>query len=164
MNARSLINSLEFAKNGEQIQGTIPVAKLSRLLGTLDNPKGELSYTLTGRLDKHKYHWLELVVVGTCQLSCQRCLTALPYRIDLHATLLLCRERELDVEGDEEEPFDRILAEQSLNVLDLLEEEVLLSLPIAPRHEEGNCQLVGQDKLDSALTNPFAVLKDLKRN
>jgi uncharacterized protein len=51
-----------------------------------------------------------------------------------------------------------------LNVLDLLEEEILLSLPIAPKHELGACQVTDGENVHQEEKNPFAVLAKLKRN
>jgi uncharacterized protein len=67
-----------------------------------------------------------------------------------------------DVAGGEEDEFDSILAEVQLDVLNQLEEEILLSLPIAPRHEPGVCQLAGGMGAQREEKNPFAVLAKLK--
>jgi uncharacterized metal-binding protein YceD (DUF177 family) len=40
----------------------------------------------------------------------------------------------------------------------------LLSLPIAPKHELGACQLTGGENAHQEEKNPFAVLAKLKRN
>lgn len=164
MNARSLIDSLDFARNGQKISGEVPVAELSRLLDVLENPQGILSYTVHGGLDKQGHHWLDVSVVGQCQLLCQRCLKNLDYPMRLDSRLLLRDQASLDALDDDEEEFDSVLADARLDVLDLLEEEILLSLPIAPKHELGACQAVDGDNVRKEEKNPFAVLANLKRN
>jgi uncharacterized protein len=75
---------------------------------------------------------------------------------------LLRDQAELDALEDDEEEFDSILAEAKLDVLDMLEEEILLSLPIAPRHEAGDCQAAGGESAGKGKENPFAALANLR--
>jgi uncharacterized protein len=168
MYARPFIDSLDFARNGRGISGEVPIAKLPRLLEILENPHGILSYTIQGGVDKLGSYFLDINVAGRCQLRCQRCLNDLDYPIWLDTRLLLRDQASMDalddyIGGDEEE-FDSILADAHLNVLDFLEEEILLSLPIAPKHELGACQLTGGENVHQEEKNPFAVLAKLKRN
>lgn len=181
MYARPLIDSLDFARNGQQINGEVPVAELPRLLDMLENTQGILRYTVRGGVDKQGNPLLDISMAGSCRLRCQRCLSGMEYPLQLDERLLLRDQASLDVLDDEEEEFDSILAESQLDVLNLLEEEILLSLPIAPRHEAGGCQAIDDGNVANAdnphssdelkeLTpfeekeNPFAVLAKLKRS
>ncbi|MDO8812442.1 MAG: YceD family protein [Gallionella sp.] len=169
MFARPFIDSLDFAGNGRQISGEVPVAELPRLLDALENPQGILSYTVRGGLDSRGDPLLDVSITGQCQLRCQRCLNAMDYPVRLDVRLMLRDQTSLDaldedIAGGEEEEFDSILADAHLDVLDLLEEEVLLSLPIAPRHELGVCQATGGGDTREEEKNPFAILAELKRN
>jgi uncharacterized protein len=82
--------------------------------------------------------------------------------------LLLRNQASLDALGDnvadEEDELDSILADNHLDVLDLLEEEILLSMPIAPKHELGACQATDSKDAQEEEQHPFAVLAKLKRN
>lgn len=168
MYARPFIDSLDFARNGRLISGEVQLTELPRLLDLLENPQGNLSYTVQGGVDKQGTHFLDIGVVGQCRLRCQRCLSGMDYPVRLDTRLLLRDQASLDAlddnvaDGDEEE-FDSILADTHLNVLDLLEEEILLSLPIAPKHELGACQATDGENAHREEKNPFAVLAKLKR-
>jgi uncharacterized protein len=169
MYARPFIDSLDFARNGREISGEVQIAELPRLLDVLENPQGILSYTVQGGVDNLGSHFLHICVVGQCQLRCQRCLNGLDYPLRLDTRLLLRNQTSLDslddnVAGGKEEEFDSILADTHLNVLDLLEEEILLSLPIAPKHELGACQMTVGENTHGEEKNPFAVLAKLKSN
>ena len=170
MYARPFIDSLDFARNGREISGEVQVAKLPRLLDVLENPQGILSYRIHGGVDKQGTHFLDLGVVGQCRLRCQRCLNSLEYPVRLDTRLLLLDQAGLDalddtVAGGDAEEFDSILADAHLNVVDLLEEEILLSLPIAPKHELDACQVKAEsENAIRAETNPFAALSKMKRN
>ncbi|MCX7193070.1 MAG: YceD family protein [Proteobacteria bacterium] len=164
MYARPIIDSLDFAENGKQIDAKVPVAELSRLQELLDNPQGSLHYILQGGQDDQGRFVLDISINGSCQLRCQRCLKGMDYAVQHDARLLLCDQASLDALDDQEEEFDGILADKNLDVLELLEDEILLSLPIAPMHDLGACQAdEGEDK-QKGKRNPFAVLENLKRN
>jgi uncharacterized protein len=63
---------------------------------------------------------------------------------------------------EEEDEFDSILAEPELVVFNLLEEEILLSLPIAPKHEAGACEANAALQGLKEEISPFAALANLK--
>jgi uncharacterized protein len=165
MDARPFIDSLEFAKNGQQINGEVSLAELPRLADVLGDTRGALGYTVQGGVDKQVGSWLGVSVTGTCRLQCQRCLGTLEHEIKLVTRLLLRDQASLDALEDDEDEFDSVLADKRLDVVSLLEEEILLSLPIAPKHEFGQCRPAGgsnQTQADS--NNPFAVLEKLKHH
>ncbi|HZW26279.1 MAG TPA: YceD family protein [Gallionella sp.] len=162
MSARPFIDSLDFAGNGKEINGEVPFAGMPRLLDELENPEGVLQYTVRGGVDKQGVSFLDVSMTGDCRLRCQRCLGALEHPIRIATRLLLRDQAELDALDDDEEEFDSVLAETQLDVLDLLEEEILLSLPISPRHESGECQAKDGDSAGNGKKNPFAALANLK--
>ena len=180
MYARPFIDSLDFAGNGREISGKVPVSELPRLHDILENQQGILVYRMRGGVDDQGNHFLDVSVTGRCQVRCQRCLEGMDYPVQIETRLLLRDQASLDAEElhpDEEEEFDSILADVHLDVLSLLEDEILLSLPIAPRHEQGACQAAGggnrplrpslpQEDQDNHQEerHPFAVLEKLKRS
>ena len=164
MYARPFIDSLDFAGNGREIGGEVPVAELPRLQEVLESPQGILSYTVRGGVDKLGSHFLDVSVTGRCQVRCQRCLEGMDYPVRLDTRLLLRDQASLDALEDEEEEFDSILADVQLDVLNLLEDEILLSLPFAPKHEPGACQAAGGESRHGEERHPFAALAKLKRN
>lgn len=159
MFARPLIDSLDFARRNGEIRGEVPVAELQRLDDLLASKDGVISYVLKGMQGKDGSPQLELSLEGACLLRCQRCLNGLHYPVHLVSKLKLAQgEAESDVEDDE---FDHIPAEKELDVLSLLEDELLLSLPIAPKHQEGECQIAAEGL--APRENPFMVLAGLKK-
>lgn len=163
MFARPFIDSLDFARNGSEISGVVPVTEMPRLLDALEDSQGILSYTVRDGLDSRGDPLLQVNITGQCQLRCQRCLNAMDYPVRLDVRLMLRDQAGLDALGDDEDECDSILAEAQLDVLNLLEEEILLSLPIAPRHDDpGVCQAAdGKNGLREE-KNPFAVLAKFK--
>lgn len=159
MFARPFIDSLDFARRNGELRGEVPVAELPRLHDMLSSQEGNIGYVLRGMHGKDGSPQLELLLEGECNLRCQRCLNSLVYPIQLASRLkLVTDETESDLDNDE---LDHIPAEKELDVLSLLEEELLLSLPIAPKHASGECQIAAEGL--ARKENPFAILAALKK-
>ena len=156
---QKVVDSLEFARDGGVIAGSLPVARLERLVDVLFDSVGSLQCELRGGREDDGKPFLDLRVVGSLNLRCQRCLSSLSYELDIDSRLMLVApgaewpDEELADDGP-----DAIEASRELAVQPLVEDEVLLALPIAPRHE--NCRPpVGADE---HRPSPFAVLAKLK--
>lgn len=169
MFARHFIDSPEFARNGRELRGEMAAADMPRLQDLLVAPeacpepgrRGKFGYVVRGYQDKSGEPMLEIELDGSCRLVCQRCLGGFDYPVHLVSRLLLAHESELEILSAEEDGPDSILADQHLDVGALLEEELLLSLPFAPTHAPGDCQLAAKG-LDQPGNAAFAVLAGLK--
>lgn len=159
MIARHFIDSLDFAIKGRELSGEMPVADMSRLADMLATTDGRISYVLRGLTDKDGNPMLELSLNGLCHLRCQRCLRSMDYPIQSVSRLMLAEE--LPENELSEDHFDSISPDSSLDVAGLIEDEILLGLPFAPKHEEGACQ-AETEGLQQGSGNPFEVLRSLK--
>jgi uncharacterized protein len=160
MFARPFIDSVDFARNGKEIRGEIAVSALSRLADKLVKSDGSLTYIVSGYHEDGR-DILELTLQGACTLKCQRCLSELEYAVNLVSRLWLLPADKLDDAEEDDDEMDAIEAEARLDVLALIEEELLLDLPFAPRHAEGECVPAASDLQQKV--NPFAVLAGLKK-
>ncbi len=103
---------------------------------------------------------LHLEVSGTLSLACQRCLEAVPCDLDVDSLLELVPEgTELSQDELEDDTRDFLPVVRELDVVELVEDEILLALPVAPRHEK--CGLPGAADAGERI-NPFAKLSGLK--
>jgi uncharacterized protein len=163
MSAPAVIDSLEFARAAQSMSGSLPVASLQRLHDVLFDTDGSLSYEVRGGCDSRQRPQLELRITGDLDLQCQRCLGLLPYVVDVRNTVLLIPPAEQTSEDiDDAQTADAIEASPELEVTSLIEEEVLLSLPLAPRHAEGECAS-RLEQTARAAESAFAKLGALKR-
>jgi uncharacterized protein len=160
MFARPFIDSVDFARNGKEIRGKIAVSALSRLADKLAKSEASLTYIVSGYHEDGR-DMLKLTLQGVCTLRCQRCLGELVYPVNLVSRLWLLPAGKLDDAEEDDDEMDAIEAEPRLDVLALIEEELLLDLPFAPRHAEGECVPAANDLQQKA--NPFAVLAGLKK-
>jgi uncharacterized protein len=165
MSAQVVINSLEFARQGDSLRGTIPVADFGRLQDVLYSSKGAIEYTLSGGINEQGKPVLYGTIKGTLQLKCQRCFEGLDYLLDLSPQFqLVAGEQEFGDLAEEAESVDLIKAEPEMDVLALVEDEILLSLPMSPLHPLAECK-AGQylDQAEAESKNPFSALAALKK-
>lgn len=154
-----LIDGFQFARTGQELRGKCPVAAFARLQDMLISNAGEVDYEILGTKDDVGRPALQVRVSGPLQLTCQRCLKALPYALGVDATLVLARsEAEIEAQPVEPEGPDRVVGSREMAVGTLLEDEVLLAVPIAPRHEQ--CAGAGDGK-SAAQGSPFADLRGM---
>ncbi|MEW6563471.1 MAG: YceD family protein [Pseudomonadota bacterium] len=163
MFARPFIDSLDFALMGKTMHGEIPVRELVRLHDVLADTEGAVRYVLRGFQDKQGEAHLELSLEGDCNLRCQRCLRGLGYSIRQTSRLRLSQDPDWEASPLEEEEEDSIPADKHMDVLALVEDEILLALPFASKHEEGSCRMASEHLVQPD-ANPFAVLAGLKKN
>lgn len=172
MFARHFIDSLDFAHKGQELHGEAPVQEMPRLQDVLASPEGQIRYSLRGLTGQQGEPLLELALEGELQLRCQRCMQAMPHAVKTVSRLMPVPESELQgllaAGGElEEDETDRIPANPHLDVWELVEDEILLDLPLAPRHAPGACSGNGlqgvEDTSQAAEAHPFAVLRNLKK-
>lgn len=159
-NAGTVIDSPDFARHGGSLGGSVAVAELSRLTDQLADAAGSLAFELRGMRDEEGKSFLALRVTGSLNLRCQRCLSPLSYPVAIESKLMLVAPgEEWPDEELEDDEVDAIEANPELAVLPLVEEEVLLALPVAPRHEV--CALPAKVEAEPR-PSPFAALAKLK--
>jgi uncharacterized protein len=165
MSEQVVIDSLDFARTHSELHGKIAASDLPRIQDLLSSGKGLIEYNLFGDVNGMGKPVLRLEVKGQIPLQCQRCLGSMLYDVDFISRLELVRGLNELPEDDsgEEDDFDQIEADPKLDVLALVEDEILLGLPIAPRHPEGACEMDGKPDENPESGNPFGVLANLKR-
>jgi uncharacterized protein len=160
-----VIDAFEFCRTEGYREGVTPVAQMTRLAADCADPSGEIRWSIQGGQTRQGYPSLTLSVAGTVQLVCQRCLAPFGYELDSSTMLVLGKDDEEADEMEEvldDDSIDVIVGSTTCDIRDLLEDEALLALPQAPKHEvcPDNKLL---DALKSEKVSPFAGLKkDLK--
>ena len=157
-----VIDGLEFAKAGSRLQGSWPVAAFRRLRDALRSDDGTLAYELLGLPELQGRPALRLKVDGALQMTCQRCLGSLVFPLRIEVPLLLAAtQAEIDAEPLVADGPESIVAGKEMPVQALVEDEVLLALPIAPRHEACAASVAAAT---GERQTPFAALRGLIGN
>lgn len=99
------------------------------------------------------------------QLECQRCLEPMPFETSKEILLALVWDDEQGKALPKYiEPW--VVGEGEVDLIEIIEEEILLALPVAPKHEHDCLDLSSIDtepelEEDEKKHNPFSVLADL---
>lgn len=167
------IDTADFIRVQRQLDGQVLVATLPRLTEDLPQQasQGETSlvhWSLQGHTAPRGEQMLTLRVQAAPLLECQRCLGLFNYPVDIETVLEVVKsEKDLDHDVDstgeiDQDANEKILASSHLDVLELVEDELILSLPYVPKHEICPEQAaLPEDNLEKK-PSPFAVLEKLK--
>ena len=134
MRQMPVIDGFDFAESGKTLQGVSPVRDFPRLRDLLHADAGDVEYMVSGHRDREGRPALRIEVRGTLSLSCRRCLEPLAFPVALDALLTLSLR---ESEGDDDpvgSDIERVVAGKEMGVRELLEDELLLSVPLAPCH------------------------------
>jgi uncharacterized protein len=163
-----LINTHEFIRQSLEVHGKIRASQIPAIQDSLfvsqdaSQNTGEIQYTLSGETGRRGKSGLKLVLTGQIKLRCQRCLGELNYPLVSSSMFEVVTDESAIPELDDDDEVDYLVASTEFDVGALVEEELLLCLPLAPRHEEGAC-IGTADSITGQKQNPFKVLEGLKK-
>jgi uncharacterized protein len=111
--------------------------------------------------------WLRLQAQTTVTLQCQRCLQPMAETLALDRWFRFVGSEDEAERLDEDSEEDVLVVSRRFDLLELLEDELILALPLVPRHETCPQPLpmsAGEDDVggEAAAENPFAALAALR--
>ena len=125
------------------LEGTFDVAAAPRLADRVAAGAGTVAWTIEGTADRAGRPALAISVDGNVAVECQRCLAPFVLAVARRTVTLLAKSEgdadALDADSDDEV----LVADHPLDPNELVEEELLLTLPFAPMHDEGKCETGG---------------------
>jgi len=142
----------------------IAFSDLPRFASALLDDQGSVQARLAFARDEGNTVTVQSMLSTEVSLRCQRCLE--PVRLAVKSA---CRYALLPAGADESAvPSQTEVLEltESLVLADLLEDELLLALPLVPAHPEGSCHMPGWNagqEIPEARPNPFSVLAQLRQ-
>ncbi|MCE2030223.1 YceD family protein [Sessilibacter corallicola] len=159
------IDARKFAQQQGKIQGQLDLSSLPRILEVAQEKAGVVEVDLDFKIDDHGHS----VVTGTIDTNfsvvCQRCLGPLPVSVSSDVNVAVTRDQaDAKLLPRSLDPW--IVEGESGDLHELIEEEILLELPMAPFHDY-ECVpdamfSSGEEKQETKTTNPFSVLEQLK--
>jgi uncharacterized protein len=151
-------------------EGRWPLAELRRLADDHPADAPPLAGEVTWRAQAYRRAvagaapevWLHLTAHAQVVRSCQRCLQPLPLRLEVDRRLRFVVGEDAAAALDADSDDDVLELQPRLDLRDLVEDELLLALPLVPRHElcrEPLPRSAGELPEDE---HPFAALAALK--
>lgn len=116
----------------------------------------------------HPQVWLHLDAAARLPLVCQRCLAPVDMPLSVHRSFRFVPDEATAAAEDDEAEEDLLALSRSFDLLELVEDELLMELPVAPMHDvcpEPVKMSAADEDFDAAggeRENPFAVLGRLK--
>jgi uncharacterized protein len=151
------LDGLQFARGRGEMSGALGIADLPRL-AAMGCDTATLAYCVRGGENGGGHPCLTIEIGGELRLVCQRCLGPLAFPVAAKSELELAQtEREIEAAADD---VDRVLATKSMDVAALVEDEVILVLPMVPLH--ARCE-IGVARGSAGKAAPFAALAGLRR-
>jgi uncharacterized protein len=142
------IDLFEFARAGRHAAGAVRVSQLPRMLNEVpaDAPDRDTTFTwqaegstqpeLQDDGTEGPQPYLRLAVHGSAWLECQRCLSPYQQAFDVDAVYRIVNtEAEAEEFPLDEDEVDVIVGSRQFDLIDLIEEELLLALPLVPKHD-----------------------------
>ena len=171
------------ARAGETLSGNTPVSCRERLqaeralteAGHEQAPGPHIEWSIRGewreRLGSAPQCWLHVKAQLTLPLVCQRCLGPVAVPLDVNRSFRFVADEATAEREDESAEEDVLVLSPQFDALELIDDELLMALPLVPRHEPecpGPVQLTAQDPAfddggAQGHPHPFAVLARLKK-
>jgi uncharacterized protein len=163
----------EFAEEAGEIAGHEPLRGYPRLLAETQGRAPDTSVSWSARAEirnpshVHPQVWLHLRAQVPLSLTCQRCLAPVEVSVAIDRSFRFVADEDMAAAEDEQAEEDVLALSRSFDLIELVEDELLMDLPLAPRHESCppvSVALGGEDFAASTeqRENPFAVLGKLK--
>jgi uncharacterized protein len=165
-----------FAQDGRTLQGEWALAGFERLASSLLSSPNDASrlaqWSATGSERAEPgappQTWLHLAAALEVTLQCQRCLKPMTDLLTIDRQFRFVADAEQAQRIDEESEDDVLVLERHHDLHALLEDELILALPIVPRHEtcpeplQTAVAATADDDESPKRPNPFAVLASLR--
>jgi uncharacterized protein len=138
-NSPGRLDAFRLAGERGVIEGTIDAQHLPRVVDALAEGPAAIAWRIEGIADASGRPALSIALKGAVTLTCQRCLADFEWPIDQRTEVLLARDEREMAALDAESNAEVVLAQGPVDPLMLVEDELVLALPFAPRHPDDAC-------------------------
>ena len=158
----SELKIFSLAKKEISLFGEYLISSLPRISEIAINKEDIVNVDLSFYLENDKTPCIKGIIELNIVLECQRCLEALQKQLKVNFNLAFVRNEQQAEELDSQYEI-YVIEGDELATIDLITDEILLSLPMAPSHNyECNLNKVKQEIVKEKRENPFTILKNIK--
>lgn len=130
------INPHRLARSMSRLEGHLDISALSRIVGLSDSNENQVAeICLQFGYDSSNNCYIQGKLYAEVFVECQRCMQNMQIKVD--NDLSLCPMQEDDKNSTEYEEV--ILQENMVNIHQLVEDEILLTIPLYPKHQSIQC-------------------------
>lgn len=114
--------------------------------------------------------WLHLEAKTAVPLTCQRCMNVVFTPVEVNQWYRFVASEDIAMAEDDQSEEDLLVMEPDFDLLAVLEDELLMALPLVPMHDQCPvAPLLGVDDIEDTdeaeeKPNPFAILAKLKKD
>ncbi|MBS0293913.1 MAG: DUF177 domain-containing protein [Proteobacteria bacterium] len=165
-----------FAQAGAHLSGHDTLLKYQRLAEEAQglHPDLRVDWMADGELrtthGMDDQVWLRLKASATLPMTCQRCLHTVDVPLEVEREFRFVADEATAEALDSDSEEDLLALSREFNLRELIEDELLMVLPVVPRHDEcpTGVKLVSSDadfeEANAQKTNPFAALAGLRKD
>jgi uncharacterized protein len=132
--------AFRLASERSVLEGELDAAALARVADRLVEDGAPVRWRIEGTTDAVGRPAITLSLAGALPLECQRCLGAYRWPVDQRTKMLLARNEAELAALDSDSELEVVLAAAPLDPVELVEDELVLAMPFAPRHPDGECR------------------------
>lgn len=158
-----LVEPYKLVELNQQLTGVLDLGKLTRITEFFGSQSNKLDYSLVCEKDEAGTLFLHLSIETAISLTCQRCMQLFEYPVVRETTMQVAETEEAARELPEDiEPI--LLDENRLDLVELLEDELMLAIPIVAMHEAEDCATkveVAKEVKKQDTHKPFVGLNEL---
>lgn len=158
------IDAIQLADTGARLAGEIPVRAMARLRALCLDAQGKATIDLYfERGGKRGLRRVRGTITASIRVACQRCLEPMTLAIEAQPSLVVVPADERSALPAQE--ADVLVADKPVSLNGLVEDELLLAMPMIPMHELRECPATAslQTQQRQSRASPFAVLDKLKQ-
>ncbi len=158
-----IIKLFNFAKNERHFRGEYKISSIIRISEIARNIEDIAKVDLLFYLENNKTPCIKGIIDLSIILDCQRCLEPLPIELKVDFKLAFVRH-EHQAEGlDSSYEIYVTREDEELLTIDIISDEILLSIPMAPSHDYDCNLILNEEKIvEEKSENPFTILKNIK--
>ena len=161
-----------FATSQSALSGEVDLHGMPRLRADCaEDVAGKAEWSVQGELrqasDGQTAPWIHLQAKTKVPLTCQRCLKTVEQALDVDRSFRFVKDEATADAQDDESEEDLLVLSKDFDLLALVEDELLMALPLVPMHTSCQSEHAPTSKDDSgadahAKPNPFAVLATMR--
>ena len=133
-----LVDHYKMANQAQELEGSIPLSEFARLRAGVSGDEGEVHLRLAfSKSDDNRTHVSGRASTAVT-LVCQNCMSE--FTLGLNAEIdaeIVADEAELSSLEDEQDGL--VSAERVVALTQLVEDELMLAVPMIPRHKDADC-------------------------